>query len=413
MSSSQTTKPPEHKACKLKPPERSIAIWGPLLGVTLLAILVVLFAWRHIQVNRELKESTKSATQVTVEVTQVKTDRKPHDLILPGDIQAYQVATLYARTNGYIKAWHTDIGSKVTEGQLIAEIEAPDVDAQLRQTVANLGQARANLEIARLNFEREKDLVIKKVVSQQEFDQSRTTYESQQAAVKAGEASVENLQVQQNFQKITAPFTGVITKRAVDVGALVSAGGSNTGTLLFAIAQSDPLRIFVNVPQSDAPDIVEGMKAKVLVPEYPGRDFEGVVARTAGAIDPASRTLLTEVDIPNHDGALYAGMYGQIKFVLEQKSPSLLIPANAFTFKTAGSQVAVVRDGRIHFQTVKISRDFGTNLELKSGLEENTFVVMNPTDDLQEGMQVQVKKPEDKRPGAAEAENRKPDSGKK
>jgi len=404
MSTSQTTKPPEHRTHKLKPPERSIAIRGPLTAVTVIAILVVFFVWRHIQVQRELEESSKSAAEVTVEVVQVKRDAKPHELVLPGDVQAYQVATLYARTNGYVKAWYTDIGSKVTEGQLIAEIEAPDVDAQLRQTVANLGQARANLEIARLNFEREKDLMVKKVVSQQEFDQSRTTYESQQAAVKAGEASVENLQVQQNFQKITAPFTGAITKRAVDVGTLVSAGGGNTGTLLFTIAQSDPLRIYVNVPQGDAPDIEEGMKAKVLVPEYPGRDFEGTVARTAGAIDPASRTLLTEVDIPNHDGMLYAGMYGQVKFVIEQKSPPIMIPANAFMFRTAGTLVAVVtKDNRIHFQTVEIGSDFGTKLELKSGLNDNDAVVMNPSDDLQEGQQVQVKKSDQEKPKSADS----------
>ncbi|MGB8352441.1 MAG: efflux RND transporter periplasmic adaptor subunit [Chthoniobacteraceae bacterium] len=389
--SSQTTNTPDHRERHLKPPERSIAIWGPLIAVTVVAILVVVIAWHRIQVHKEQEASSKSAEQVTVEVIQVKRDGKSHDLILPGDIQAYQVATLFARTNGYIKAWYTDIGAKVTEGQLIAEIEAPDVDAQLRQTVANLGQARANLEIARLNFEREKDLKQKKVVSDQEFDQARTTFDSQEAAVKAGEASVENLQVQQNFQKITAPFAGVITKRAVDVGDLVSLGSSTTGTVLFSIAQSDPLRVYVNVPQSDSPDIVEGMNAKVLVPEYPGREFDGAVARTAGAIDPTSRTLLTEVDIPNHDGTLYAGMYGQIKFVLKPKSPPILIPANVFMFRTAGTQVAVVKDNKIHFQTVKVGSDFGTTLVLKSGLEEGTSVVMNPTDDLVEGMQVQVK----------------------
>jgi len=385
MSTSQTTKPPEHKAHNLKPPQRSIAI----------------IAWHRIQVHKEQEESSKSAEQITVEVIQVKRDDKSHDLILPGDIQAYQVATLYARTNGYIKAWYTDIGANVKEGQLIAEIEAPDVDAQLRQTVANLGQARANLEIARLNFEREKDLKQKKVVSDQEFDQARTTFDSQEAAVKAGEASVENLQVQQNFQKITAPFAGVITKRAVDVGDLVSLGSSTTGTVLFSIAQSDPLRVYVDVPQSDSPDIVDGMNAKVLVPEYPGREFDGAVARTAGAIDPSSRTLLTEVDIPNHDGTLYAGMYGQIKFVLQPKSPPILIPSNVFMFRTAGTQVAVVKDNKIHFQTVKVGSDFGTTLELKSGVEEGTSVVMNPTDDLEEGMQVQVKQSKSDQPADA------------
>jgi len=406
MSSPQTKNPPETDTPKPKhchPPENSMAIWVPLLGVTLVAVLVVIIAWRHIQVSRERNESSRVSSQIYVDVISAKRDSKPHDLILPGDIQAFLVASLYARTNGYVKKWYTDIGAQVKEGDLMAELEAPDVDAQLRQSVANLGQARANLEIARLSFEREKDLKQKQVVSDQEFDQARTTFEAQGAAVKSGEANVQNLQVQQGFQKITAPFTGVVTKRLVDIGALVSAGSGNAGTLLFNVAQSDPLRVFVYVPQTNAPDIHEGQEAKILVDEYPGRDFTGTVARTAGAIDPTSRTLLTEVDIPNHDGALYAGMYGQVKFTLKQENPPILIPSNVFMFRTEGTQVAVVKDGKIHFQTVKIGRDLGAFLQVTSGIDDGMQLVVNPTDDLREGSEVQVKQSAEKATGAEPA----------
>jgi len=389
--STTPTSPPENGK-NLQPPRRSIAIWGPLLAVTLLAALILVMAWRHIVVRRELEQTSKSDAEISVNVVRVKRDAKPHELILPGNIQAFTEATLYARTNGYIKAWFTDIGTKVKEGQLLAEIEAPDVDAQLRQATAALAQARSNLEIARLTFNRDNGLQQKNVISRQEYDISRTARDAQDAAGKAGEANLQNLQVQQNFQKITAPFSGTVTKRFVDIGTLVTAGSSTAGTSLFSLQQTDPLRIFVSVPQSDAPLIKVGMKARVLIQEYPGQDFEGTVVRTAGAIDPASRTLLTEIDIGNPDGKLFAGMYAQVKFVLKDETPPVLLPANAFTFHSAGPQVAVVtKENRIHWQDVKVGRDFGTAIELVAGLEENTPVVINPTDDLREGTGIQVK----------------------
>lgn len=398
MSSPQTSTSQsrsEKKAHHAHTPSRGSAILFLFIAGIVTALLVVFVVARNIRVKGELERSTKSAAQVTVEPYVVKRDDKPHDLILPGNIQANQEATLYARTNGYIKAWYKDIGAKVQEGELIAEIEAPDLDAQVGQAEANLSQARANLDIANLNFERQKDLLTKKVVSQQDFDTARTNFAAQNASVKAGEANLHNLQAQQGFEKIVAPFTGVVTRRNIDVGDLVSAGSSSTQ--LFTVQQSDPLRIYTYVPQSNATDIHDGMQAKVLVSEFPGRDFEGKVARTAGAIDPASRTLLTEVDIPNPDGTLYAGMYGQVKFTLVEKTPPITIPANTFRFRTNGTQVAVItKDNHIHWQTVKVGRDLGANLEIVSGLDENTSIVVNPTDDLEDGMEVNVKQPAEK-----------------
>lgn len=376
-----------------QPPRRGRNVILRLLPLlAFIAAAAAIIAWRHVQVQRKLNESAKSAAETTVDVVKVKRDTKAHQLILPGDFEAYTEATLYARTNGYIKAWYTDIGAKVKEGQLLAEITAPDVDAQFKQATADLARAHADLELDTLNYGRSKDLLRTKVISQQEFDQATATFDAQTATVKANQSMVQDLQVQENFQKITAPFTGTVTKRYIDIGTLVSVGGGATGTMLFSLEKTDPLRIYVYVPQSDAPSIAVGMKARVLSPEYPNRDFEGTVVRTAGAIDPGSRTLLTEVDIPNPDGTLYAGMYGQVEFRIKDKNPPILLPANAFTFHTAGPQVALVTDqNRIHWQNVKMGTDYGAALDVVSGLKENENVVVNPTDDLIENMLVQVR----------------------
>jgi RND family efflux transporter MFP subunit len=397
MSSPETTTTFDRSAHKKHAPSRSAVMMALVAVGILIVCLVIYVTWRHAKVQKELDQAAKSQAQKIVDTDTVKRASKSHSLTLPGNVQAFQSATLYARTNGYIKAWYKDIGAPVKTGDLIAEIEAPDVDAQLRQSEATLVQARANLDIAKLNYERQQDLLQKKVISQQDFDTSRTTMDAQEGAVKAADANVQNLQVQQGFQKIVAPFDGIVTNRYIDVGVLVSLGSTGTGTQLFAVAQTDPLRIFVYVPQTNAPDIHDGMNAKLLVSEYPGRTFDGTVTRTAGAIDPASRTLLTEVDIPNKDGALYAGMYGQIKFTLEEEKPPILLPANELMFRTAGPMVAVVdKDNKIHLQTVKIGRDFGTSVELISGLDEGVTLVVNPTDDLQDGTVVTVKPPEQK-----------------
>jgi RND family efflux transporter MFP subunit len=196
----------------------------------------------------------------------------------------------------------------------------------------------------------------------------------------------------QGFNEIIAPFTGKISARFVDVGSLVTAGSGTSGTPLFGIVQSDPLRVYVYAPQENAPSIHEGLKAKILVQEFPGQNFDGSVTRTAGALDPQSRTMQVEVQVPNHENKLYARMYGEVKFLLADENAPIVVPANAFLFRTAGPQVAtVMKDNRIHWQTIRVGRDFGTQLEVLDGLAENSKVVMNPTDDLREGVQVQVK----------------------
>src|SRR5947199_1687632 len=371
------------------PPVRSVAVWGPIAAVTVLAFLVTIGVWRRVQERGQEKAFTRQATQLEVNVVNAQRDLKPKELILPGTFQAFQETTIYPRANGYVKSWKADIGDNVKEGQLLAEIETPEVDQQL-------AQAKANYDIAKVTADRWLDLVAKKVVSAQENDEK-------QKAAEAARANLEQLEKTQGFKEIVAPFGGSISARNIDVGTLVTAGTGNAGTPLFRIVQSDPLRVYFYVPQTNAPAIREGLAAKILVQEFPGQEFDGSVTRTAGALDPQSRTMQVEVQVPNHEGKLYAGMYGQVKFLLADENAPIVVPANAFLFRTDGPQVAtVVKDNRIHWQTIRVGRDFGTQLEVLDGLAENTRVVMNPTDDLAEGIQVQLT-PAEKPKGDANA----------
>src|SRR5437868_14299467 len=375
---------PEH------PPQRSIAVWGPIVAVSILALLVISGMWRHMRAHAKQERFATEAGQITVNVVSAQRDGKPKDLILPGTFQAFKATTINPRSNGYVKDWKVDIGDDVKQGQLLAEIETPDLDQQV-------AQAKANYELAKVTAERWRDLVQKKVVSSQEYDQNEKAYEASRAAY-------EQLQQLQGFEQIIAPFSGKISARFIDYGTLVTAGSSSvTGTPLFNIVQSDPLRVYVFAPQENAPSIHEGLAAKIVLQEYPGQEFDGKVTRTAGALDPQSRTMQVEVQVPNREGKLYAGMYGQVKFLLPDDNAPIVVPADAFVFRAQGPQVVTVtNDDRIHWQKISVGRDFGTQLEVLDGLKENTKVVINPNDDLVEGIQVQVKPAE--KPKAAVAE---------
>src|SRR5881398_14609 len=373
----------------LHPPMRSVAVWGPIAAVTVLAILVILGTWRHVSQRNEQKDFAQRTTQIAVNVATANRDDNPKELILPGTIQAFTQTTIFPRSNGYVKSWKVDIGDNVQAGQLLAEISTPEVDQQL-------AQARAQEEIAKVTADRWRDLVQKNVVSKQEYDQNEKAYE-------AAKANLQQLEKIQGFQQILAPFAGKIAARNIDVGTLVTAGSGNSGTPLFSLVQSDLLRVYVYAPQENAPSIHEGLAAKIVLQEFPGQEFDGSVTRTAGALDPQSRTMQVEVQVPNHEGKLYAGMYGQVKFRLADENAPIVVPANAFLFRTDGPQVAtVVKDNRIHWQTIRVGRDFGTQLEVLDGLAENTRVVMNPTDDLAESIKVQLK-PGEKPKGDANA----------
>ena len=362
----------------LRPPMRSTAVWGPIAAVTVLAILVIIGAWHRISQRHDQENFAQRTTQLEVNVATAQRDSKPKELILPGTFQAFNQTTIFPRSNGYVESWKVDIGDYVQAGQLLAEIATPEVDQQL-------AQARAQEEIAKLTADRWRDLLDKKVVSKQEYDQDEKAYE-------AAKANLQQLEKIQGFQQIVAPFAGKIAARNIDVGTLVTAGTGNSGTPLFSLVQSDVLRVYVFAPQENAPSIHEGLEAKIVLQEYPGQEFDGKVTRTAGALDPQSRTMQVEVQVPNQQGKLYAGMYGQVKFLLPDDNAPIVVPADAFVFRAQGPQVVTVtNDNRIHWQKISVGRDFGTQLEVLNGLKENTEVVMNPTDDLRDGIEVQVK----------------------
>ena len=362
----------------LRPPMRSVAVWGPIAAVTVLAILVIIGVWNRIGQRHDQENFAQRTTQLEVNVATAQRDSKPKELVLPGTFQAFNQTTIFPRSNGYVESWKVDIGDYVQAGQLLAEIATPEVDQQL-------AQARAQEEIAKLTADRWRDLLDKKVVSKQEYDQDEKAYE-------AAKANLQQLEKIQGFQQIVAPFAGKIAARNIDVGTLVTAGTGNSGTPLFTLVQSDVLRVYVFAPQENAPSIHEGLEAKIVLQEYPGQEFDGKVTRTAGALDPQSRTMQVEVQVPNQQGKLYAGMYGQVKFLLPDDNAPIVVPADAFVFRAQGPQVVTVtNDHRVHWQKISVGRDFGTQLEVLDGLKENTEVVMNPTDDLREGVHVQVK----------------------
>ena len=376
----------------LRPPMRSVAVWGPIAAVTVLAILVIIGAWHRISQRHDQENFAQRITQLEVNVATAQRDSKPKELILPGTFQAFNQTTIFPRSNGYVESWKVDIGDYVQAGQLLAEIATPEVDQQL-------AQARAQEEIAKLTADRWRDLLDKKVVSKQEYDQDEKAFE-------AAKANLQQLEKIQGFQQILAPFAGKIAARNIDVGTLVTAGTGNSGTPLFSLVQSDVLRVYVFAPQENAPSIHEGLAAKIVLQEDPGQEFDGKVTRTAGALDPQSRTMQVEVQVPNQQGKLYAGMYGQVKFLLPDDNAPIVVPADAFVFRAQGPQVVTVtNDNRIHWQKISVGRDFGTQLEVLNGLKENTEVVMNPTDDLREGIKVQVKGAEKPKPEGSVAQS--------
>src|SRR5216117_675673 len=360
------------------PPVRSVAVWGPIAVVSVLALLVIVGVWRNMRAHGEQENFAQRTTQLEVNAATAQRDSKPKELILPGTFQAFNQTTIFPRSNGYVKSWKVDIGDNVQAGQLLAEIATPEVDQQL-------AQARAQEEITKVTADRWRDLVQKNVVSKQEYDQNEKAYEG-------ARANLQQLEKIQGFQQILAPFAGKIAARNIDIGTLVTAGTGNSGTPLFSIVQSDVLRVYVFAPQENAPSIHEGLAAKIILQEYPGQEFDGKVTRTAGALDPQSRTMQVEVQVPNDERKLYAGMYGQVKFVLANENAPIVVPANTFVFRAQGPQVVTLtNENCIHWQNIHVGRDFGTQLEVLDGLAENTKVVINPTDDLHEGIQVQVK----------------------
>ncbi len=371
-------------------------------GLGLIALLGVGLAPRP-HSSRAMAEVAPDRRPV-VEVVAAVREQASSELALPGTMLPLQETPIYARTDGYVKRWLVDMGEAVRAGQLLAEIEAPEVDRELKQAEANTGQAEANLRLAQSSAQRWQALREDKMVSQQAVDERVGAWEARKADLAAAEANVQRLQELRSFQRVHAPFDGTITARNVEVGQLISAGSGNASAWLYRLSKTGTLRVYVNVPQTHARLVHPGMPADVLLREYPGKPYPGTVLRSAGALDPQSKTLLTEVQVPNDRGELLAGMYAQVRLKLDQTEPAIVLPANTLILRADGPQVAAVEGGTVRMRKVVLGRDFGQRIEVVSGLAEGELVVTNPADTVREGVQVNVAAPAaDKRKGAASA----------
>ena len=320
-------------------------------------------------------------------------------LILPGNIQSYVESPIYARTNGYLKKWYKDIGSHVKEGDLLADIDTPEVDAQLSQARADLATAQANVKLAGVTAERYEGLLKSDAVSKQEVDNYTGDYSAKQAMVSSAEANLKRLEELESFKHVYAPFSGVITQRNVDLGTLINAGNGGNAREMFDLAQTDPLRVYVSVPQSYVPSIRIGLKGCLELSEFPNRKFCGQVVRTANAVDPNSRTLLTEVDVPNPSGTLLQGEYAEVHFDVQLTGSRLSLPINALLFRPEGTMAAVVgSDNRLTLKKLSIGRDFGNSVEVFQGIDQRDSIVINPPDSLENGEQVTLSQNNDPAP---------------
>jgi RND family efflux transporter MFP subunit len=379
-----------------------------MLGVGVLLILAAALGYGALRYNSQHRDVLATAKQhrdfvPTVRVATVRASPGEVVVSLPATTAAFSNANIFARASGYIEKRQVDIGDRVKEGQLLAEITAPELDHQIAQNEATLSQLKAALEqaqaqlgIAQDTWNRDRPLVEKGWVTQQQGIVDVQTLKARQAAVGVAQENVQSQQAlinvlrqQKAYQRVVAPFDGVITQRNIDVGSLVQADATS-GTFMFTIMQSDVIRTQVFVPQDQVFGLTPGVKAVVRVPEIPNRTFSGTVTRLADALQPGTRTLLTEVDIPNPDGTLTPGMYCTIELHIPRKTPSLLVPADAIIFNRGGLQVAVVEDGIVHIRKISVARDLGTQVEANDGVADGDQVVLSPPVTLADGSKVQV-----------------------
>jgi RND family efflux transporter MFP subunit len=386
---------PEHHAAeitappKLPPATPRKALF--LIAVVVLALVAgaVITMLMRIHSSRVLARETERESVPTVAVIHPTSEKPDEELVLPGSLLAFEESPIYARTNGYLLRWYKDIGSRVTKGALLADIDTPEVDQELMQARATRQQIVAQMDLAKINSDRYLSLRTTDSVSQQEADQQASGYQQAKANLDANDANVRRLEELEAFKHVYAPFSGVLTKRNVDPGALINAGG--TGKELFDMARVDPLRVYVSVPQSYAPAIKNGMEAWVTLQELPGQKFRGTVARTAESIDPTTRTLLTEVDVPNKDGRLLPGSFGEVHFRPGISGQKVTLPVNTMLFRQEGPRVAVVgSDNKVQLRPITIGRDYGSTLEILGGVDVKDQVVINPADSLEEGQQVNI-----------------------
>jgi RND family efflux transporter MFP subunit len=371
-------------------PRRRTTILVAAAALTVLAVMIYAGIHSRAVAESRLTRRTQEAAVPTVAVVFPREGAPTQEIVLPGNTQAFSDAPIYARTNGYLKHWYFDIGAHVQKGQLLAEIETPEVDQQLLQARADLDTAQANLNIAKITATRWQDLVSNGSVSQQETDQAVSNLSALKAAAESSAANVRRLEQLQSFEKIYAPFNGIITARNTDVGALIDAGANTQPRELFHIAAIQTLRLYVSVPEVYSRAACSGAPATLTLDEFPEQTFHGTLVRNANAIDIASRTLLVEVDVDNPTGQLLPGAYVFVHLKLPDQTRSVTIPSNTLIFRKEGLQVGLVRNGKALLVPIKISRDYGNSVEIFSGLQSTDAVIVDPSDSLVAGMPVRV-----------------------
>jgi RND family efflux transporter MFP subunit len=360
-----------------------------LIVCLLLACVIVGGIWQRTRASVALARATERAAIASVDVVHPHYDGAGGELVLPGNAQAYLDTPVYARTSGYLRSWHFDIGARVRKGQLLAEIESPEIDKQLLQARANLATAQANLSLATITSNRDDRLLKTNAISTQERDNASAVAAADKAIVDSNRAEVARLEQLQSFERIGAPFDGVITARNTDVGALINAGSASSKEL-FHIGSTNLLRVYVAVPEAWSRIAHPGLQATLTLAEFPNQPFPCTLVRNAGSIDAAARTLLAEFDVENPSGQLLPGAYVQVHLKLPSGASPLMIPSNTLLFRSEGIRVGVVKDGRTQLVPIQIGRDYGSAVEVLSGLQPQDQVILDPSDSLFDGAPVRI-----------------------
>jgi RND family efflux transporter MFP subunit len=364
-----------------------------VLAIALIATAGLLASgiWSRITAAKTLRTETSQVATLAVSIVSPKQSSPAQEIVLPGNVEPFINSPIYSRTNGYLKAWYADIGTRVKKGQLLAVIETPEVDQQLEQSMSNLNTAKANLALSEITKNRYEGLLKTNAVAQQDVDNAIGSYNANKAIVEASQANVKQLQALQSFEKIYAPFDGVVTARNTDIGDLINSGSNSaTKTDLFHIAQPGMLRVYVNVPEEYSQGIKAGMTANLSLAEFPGRQFQGKLVRSADAINVTTRTLLIEIDVKNPSGTLLTGSYAEVHLNVPTQASTYLLPVNTLIFRSQGLQVGIVKDGKVALASVTPGHDFGDQIEIVAGLKADDQVIVNPPDSIISGQEVQI-----------------------
>jgi RND family efflux transporter MFP subunit len=370
---------------------------GWIAGIALGLLFGGVFAYgilERMRASATLRTETDTLALPVVSVVTPQRSAPTQEIILPGNVQPFITSPIFSRTNGYLKAWHFDIGAHVKKGQLLAEIETPEVDQQLQQSRSNLATAEANLQLAEITKNRYQDLLKTNAVSVQDVDNTIGTFNANKAIVEANQANVKQLETLQSFEKIYAPFDGIITARNTDIGDLINSGSNgNAKTDLFHISQPGVLRVYVNVPEEYSQLAKPGLTATLTLAEFPGKTFSGKLVRTADSINNATRTLLSEVDVNNPTGQLLSGSFAEVHFKVPTEISTFSVPVDTLLFRSEGLRVAAVKNGKAELVPVTPGHDFGETMEIVSGLKGDESIIVSPPDSIVAGEQVQIAQP--------------------